>query len=367
MVFVDIFGDVPDPRDFTVQHKLPEILFVALVAVLCGATHCTEMALFAEGRLALLRQFIPLENGAPSHDTFSRVLAALDPTAFNQAFMNFMAVFGEQARIDVPKGQVAVDGKSLRRAYAKGQAHMPPLVVTAFSCETFMSMAQTVAQEGGEAQAAIAALKLLSLKGCTVTADALHCHRRMTETIREGGGDYVMAIKGNQSKLAREAEAALDKAAASGRTRFHQTEGEAHGRHEAYRAFVVPFTQTPGKTALIDLRAIGCVESWRTVDGQTTHTLRRYALSRKMAPADLLETVRRHWTIENNLHWQLDVLMREDDLRSRKNNAPANQAILRRLALNVLRADTREIPLSHKRLKARWADQDFLSLLTHMR
>src|SRR5262249_6697376 len=139
MLFMDVFKEVPDPRDFTAQHPLPEILFVALAAVLCGATHCTEMVLFGRNRLQLLRQFIPLELGIPSHDTFSRVLAALDPVAFNAAFMRFMAAFGEQARIDLPKGQVAIDGKSLKRAYAKGCAHMPPLIATVFGCETFMS------------------------------------------------------------------------------------------------------------------------------------------------------------------------------------------------------------------------------------
>lgn len=367
MVFLDVFGEVPDPRDFTAQHPLPEVLFVAFAAVLCGATHCTEMALFAKSRLDLLRQFIPLERGAPSHDTFSRVLAAVDPVALNDAFMRFMAAFGERARIDVPKGQVAIDGKSLRRAYAKGCSHMPPLVVTVFGCDTFMSLAQTVAQEGGEVQAAIAALKLLSLKGLTVTADALHCHRRMTKTVRDGGGHYVIAIKGNQSKLVNEANAALDKAAASKATKFHQTQEDAHGRHEVRRAFVVPFAQTPGKNALVDLCAVGRVESWRTVEGKTTHKVRCYALSRKMPAQELLATVRRHWSIENDLHWQLDVLLGEDQIRGRKNNTAANHAILRRLTLNVLRADPENIPLSHKRLKARWADQDLLSLFTHMR
>lgn len=367
MVFLDVFGEVPDPRDLTAQHPLPEILFVALAAVLCGATHCTEMELFAKNRLDLLRQFIPLECGAPSHDTFSRVLAALDPVALNDAFMRFMAAFGAQARIDAPTGQLAIDGKSLRRAYAKGRSHMPPLVVTAFGCDTFMSLAQTVAQEGGEVQAAIAALELLSLKGLTVTADALHCHRRMTKTVREGGGHYVIAIKGNQSKLATEANATLDKAAASKATKFHQTEEQAHGRHEVRRAFVIPFAQTPGKNALLDLCAIARVESWRTVEGKTTHKVRCYALSRKMPAHELLATVRRHWSIENDLHWQLDVLLGEDNIRGRKNNTAANHAILRRLALNVLRADPEKIPLSHKRLKARWADQDLLRLFTHMR
>lgn len=367
MVFLDVLGEVPDPRDYTAQHPLPEILFVAFAAVLCGATHCTEMALFAKSRLELLRQFIPLKNGAPSHDTFCRVLAALDPAAFNEAFMRFMAAFGETARIDAPKGHVSIDGKSLRRAYAKGASHMPPLVVTVFASQTFMSLAQTVAQAGGEVEAAIKALELLSLKGLTVTADALHCHKRMTQTIRDRGGHYVIAIKGNQSKLAKEANAALDAAAARKTTKFHQTEETGHGRHEVRRAFVVPFTQSPGKNALVDLRAVARVESWRTVEGKTTHKVRCYALSRKIIAEELLATVRRHWSIENNLHWQLDILLGEDLLRTRKNNAPANQAILRRLALNVLRADPENIPLSHKRLKARWADQDLLNLFTHVR
>jgi predicted transposase YbfD/YdcC len=367
MVFLDVFGEVPDPRDFTAQHPLTEILFIALAAVLCGATHCTEMALFARNRLDLLRQFIPLEHGAPSHDTFTRVLGGLDPSAFNSAFMRFMTAFGQQARIDLAKGQVAIDGKSLRRAYGKGQAHMPPLVVSVYGCETFMSLAQTAAAKGGEAEAAIAALKLLSLKGLTVTGDALHCHRRMTKTIRDGGGDYVLAIKGNQSKLAREANAALDLAAANIKTRFHHSAENAHGRHERRRAFVIAFSQTPGKNALVDLSAIGRIESWRSVDGKTTHKLRAFALSRKISAEKLLTTVRRHWSIENNLHWQLDVLLGEDQIRSRKNNAPAIHAMLGRLAVNVLQADPQDIPLSHKRLKARWSDQDFLSLLTHMR
>ena len=367
MEFLTVFQEVPDPRDFTAQHPLPELLFIALAAVLCGATHCTEMVLFGRARIELLRQFIPLKHGIPSHDTLSRVLAGLDPVALNGAFMKFMAAFGQQARLDVRPGQIAIDGKSLRRAYAKGQSHMPPLVVTAFACDSFISLAQTVAKAGGEAEAAITALKLLSLKGRTVTADALHCHRRMTKAIREDGGHYVITLKANQSSLCKQANAALDAAAAQPGTRFHQIEQQAHGRTERRRAFVIPFTQTPGKTALIGLTAVGRIESWRTIEGKTTNTVRCYVLSRKMTPQDLLATVRQHWAIENHLHWQLDVLLAEDQNRSRKNNAPVNLATIRRLALNILRADPQNIPLSHKRLKARWSDNDFLNLITNMR
>lgn len=367
MVFLEVFAEVPDERDLTVRHPLPEILFVALAAVLCGASNCTEMALFARARLDLLRQFIPLRHGPPSHDTFSRVLAALDPEAFNQAFMRFMAAFGRQAGIDRPRGQLAVDGKSLRRAYQKGCAHMPPLVVSVFDCDTFMSLAQRIAGEGGETEAAIAALKLLSLKGCTVTADALHCHRRMTAAIRERGGDYVIAIKGNQSKLAREAKAALDKAADDPATRFATSEETAHGRNDRRRACVIPFVQSPGKNALVGLKAVARIETWRSLDGKTTHQVRCYALSRRIAADRLLTIVRNHWAIENQLHWQLDVLLAEDSDRNRKNNAPVILAVLRRLALNILRQDNQDIPLSHKRLKARWNDDDLISLVTHMR
>ena len=366
MFIIDVLDEISDPRRFNAVHDLTDVLFVALAAMLCGAVHCTDMAMFAEARLELLRQFVPLKEGAPSHDTFSRVLRALDPQAFDTAFARFMAAFGQQARHDT-HGHLAVDGKSLRRAYDKGRAHMPPLVVTVLACESFMSLAQSVAEAGGEAQAAIEALNLLSLKGCIVTADALHCHRRMTQAIVSRGGDYVLAVKGNQSKLAREAAAALDRAQARPRTPVFETEDTAHGRHEVRRALVTPFVQTPGKAALDGLKAVARIETWRTVGERTTHAVRTYALSRKMTPKDVLRTVRQHWAIENQLHWQLDVLMAEDQTRNRKDNGPANLALLRRLALNILRAEPSSIPLRQKGLKARWNDNALLQTMTYMR
>lgn len=379
MTFIEVFSEVPDPRDYTAQHALVDVLFVALAAVLCGATHCSEMALFAKTRLALLRQFVPLKRGAPSHDTFSRIFNALDPEAFNAALMRFMTAFGEAARQNASPGHaspghVAIDGKSLRRAYEKGAACMPPLVVTAFACDTLMSLAQTVAAAGGEAEAAIKAVELLSLKGAVVTADALHCHRRMSEAIRQSGGHYVITLKGNQSKLAKAAGAALDaalEAAGAGRRiRIHESLDEAHGRREVRRACVIPFSAPPSRKgkALVGLKAVARIETLRTVDGgETIRTARCFVLSRIMPPETLLSLARRHWAIENQLHWQLDVLFREDETRTRKKNAAANLAVLRRLALNILRSDTEDIPLSHKRLKARWDDHNLLHLMTHMR
>jgi predicted transposase YbfD/YdcC len=362
MLILDVLDDLPDPRGYNAVHDLTDVLFVALAAMLCGATHCTQMAWFAETRLALLRQFVPLRGGAPSHDTFSRVFRALDPEAFGRTFARLMSAFGAQARQDVAR-QVAIDGKSLRGAYEKGRAHMPAMVVTAFDCETFLSLSQDVASAGGEAEAAIRAVEILSLKGALVSGDALHCHRRMSQAVRSRGGHYLLAIKGNQSKLAREADAALDAAAGRPRTAIAET----HDRGELRRCFVTRFRQSPGPNALEGLAAVARVERWRTVGTKTQHTIHAYALSKPMSPAEVLKAVRNHWRIENNLHWQLDVLLNEDESRSRKNAAPANLAVLRRLTLNVLRADPRNIPMSHKRLQASWSPEDFLRAIIHMR
>lgn len=367
MLFEDCFAEVPDPRDFTARHALTDVLFVALVAVLCGANHCTEMAFFAARRLDLLRQFVPLEHGAPSHDTFTRVFRLLDPEAFEAGFQKFMAAFGAQARIEASPGHIAVDGKSQRRAYDKGLAHMPPLMVTVFECETFMSLSQVIAEEGGEAAAAIKALNLLSIKGCLVTADALHCHRRFTQAVRDGGAHYAIPIKGNQSRLSAQAKAALDKAAQRPNLAIHETEDHAHDRHEVRRCFITTFKPPPGKNALVDLKYLARVEAWRTLNGKTTYKARDYALSRRIPQDEMLKLSRDHWIIENDLHWQLDVVMREDQARNRKDNGPANLGVIKRLALNVYRADPRNIPISHKRLDAGWSEQNFLKALTHMR
>lgn len=368
MLILDVLDDIPDPRGYNAVHDLTDVLFVALAAMLCGATHCTEMAWFAQTRLELLRQFVPLRSGAPSHDTFSRVFRALDPDALNRAFSRLMSAFGAQARQDVAR-QVAIDGKSLRRAYEKGRSYMPALVVTAFDCETFLSLSQEVAVAGGggEAEAAIRAVEILSLKGALVSGDALHCHRRMAQAVRARDGHYLLAIKGNQSKLASEAKAALDSAASKPRTPIAETHDVAHDRDEVRRCFVTRFRQSPGPNALEDLTAVARVERWRTVGDKTEHTVHAYALSKLMAPADVLRAVRNHWRIENNLHWQLDVLMNEDANRSRKDAVPATTAALRRLSLNILKADPRKIPMSHKRLQASWGQDDFLRALIHMR
>jgi hypothetical protein len=194
---VSIFREVRDPRQPNARHDLGELLFVSLAAMLCGAKTCVEMAEFAGDRLDELRQIVDLRHGAPSHDTFSRVFRLLDPRELGKAFEACLAAVRESLRLPAPSGVVALDGKSLRRAYEKGGAHMPALMVGVFETQTRLAIAQSRAIGGAEIAAGLELLKGLSLKGCTVTADALHCTRATATAIREAKAHYALTLKQN--------------------------------------------------------------------------------------------------------------------------------------------------------------------------
>lgn len=363
--FEVIFSELPDPRDCTAQHDLTEMLFIALTATLCGAQSCVEMTEFGLAKEPLLRQFLTLEHGIPSHDTFSRVFRLLDPEAFAAAFGRFMQAFGDAARIGAPAGVVALDGKSLKRAYEKGRACMPRMMVSAWGAQTRMVLAQTAAPNGNEVDGALALLKLLRLEGCVVTADALHCHRTMAGAIREAKADYALKLKANQPALLADAEAAL--AAAGERAKQAETNDTAHGRIERRTAVVAAAPQLARKHRFPGLAAVARIEAWRTLDGQTSHRAYHVLLSKRLAPDKVLAVVREHWSIENGLHWPLDVVFQEDLCRTRKDNAPRNLATLRHLSLNVLRANPKKSSLNLKRRRAGWDDAFLLELLTHVR
>jgi len=208
--FEVIFADLPDPRDVNSWHELPEMMFIALAAMLCGAQSCIDMQDFGEAKEALLRQFLTLKHGVPSHDTFIRVFRALDPAALEACFARFVTTFGSALGQVAPGSVVAIDGKSLRRAYEQGRAHVPPLMVSAFVAGTRITLAQTLAPNGNEIAGALRLFELISLKGCIVTADALHCHRGMAAAVLDAKADYVLTLKGNQSGLASDAAAIIE-------------------------------------------------------------------------------------------------------------------------------------------------------------
>lgn len=360
-----VFADLPDPRDENSWHDLSEMLFISLAAMLCGAQSFVDIAEFGEAKEPLLRRFLKLEHGVPSHDTFSRVFRMLDPQAFETCFLRFVAAFSAALGRPAAGAVVAIDGKSLRGAYDTGQAHMPKLMVSAFAAETRMTLAQTIAPDGNEVAGALRLLEVLSLKGCIVTADALHCHRRMAEAVRAAKADYVLAVKGNQSALACDAAKLLD--ALGPDHPFAETTDQAHDRTERRKAVVVAAPALAAKHGFPGLLAIGRIEAWRTANGLTKTQTRCFALSKRLTPAKLLSTVREHWSIENGQHWPLDVVFDEDLARNRKDNSPRNLAVLRRMTLNILRAHPDKSSLAVKRKKAGWNDDFLISLWTQMR
>lgn len=362
--FGEIFADLPDPRAKNALHDLRELLFIALLATLCGATSCSDMALFARMKAYLLTPILQLKHGLPSHDTFSRVFRMIDPQAFERSFRAFMKAFAAAANIKQPGGVVALDGKALRRGYERGKSHMPPVMVTAWAAQTRMALANVLAPQNNEAAGAMQLVAFLQLKGCVVTADALHCHRAMARAIVERGGDYVLAVKANQPALLRDAKAAISAARCKGKKPANTTDA-GHGRKEKRSAMVAPAQAMAEKHGFPGIKAVARIVSKRGADKPVE---RYFLMSQSYSRQDVLRIVREHWGIENRLHWPLDVTLDEDLARNRKDNAPANLAVLRRLALNVARAhpDTKT-SLRGKLKRAGWNDNFLLELLAHMR
>jgi predicted transposase YbfD/YdcC len=362
---ISILREVHDPRDMNARHDLASILFLALAATLCGAKSCVEMAEFADGNVEELSAMVPLPHGAPSHDTFSRVFRLLDPAELARAFAAFMAALREELGLGPAQGVVAVDAKSLRRGYDKGLAHMAPLMVSVWDTQTRLAIAQGRAPGNGEVKATLALIKGLVLKGCTVTADALHGHAEMARAVRARKAHYCLGLKGNRGPLHAAVEAAFAKAGE--RVPFHETAESRHGRQERRRASVLPAKALAAAHAFPGLVAVGRIEASRTCgDGPTTQATRYLVLSRRFSPRKLLDTVRAHWSIENHLHWTLDVVFDEDDARSRKNYAPENLAVIRRLALNILNAHPDKRSTASKMRQAKWKQAYFLSLFAHL-
>lgn len=361
--FYEIFGDLPDPRADNSRHDLVEILFIAFLASLCGARDCSAMALFGRMKEELLRSILTLKHGIPSHDTFSAVFRMLDPKAFEAAFRSFTQAFGRAAKLGPIKGVVAVDGKRLRRAYEAGQSHMPKLMVSLWGAQTRMALANMLAEDNDEGAAALKLIELVALKGCIVTADALHCRPQMARAIVAKGADYVLAVKENQPQLLGDAKAAL--ALIPQRTEPARSQDARHGRQERRSALVTSVRTMAEKHDFPGLKAVARITSQRGTDKPIE---RYFLLSRQYKADEVLRIVRAHWGIENSLHWTLDVVLDEDLARNRKDYGPQNLAVLRRMALNVARAhpDTKT-SLSQKLMSAGW-DQSFLfDLIRHMR
>ena len=372
--FEKAFDALPDPRTGNAtRHDLLEILTIALTATVCGAESCSDFADFAVDREDLFREFLRLENGVPSHDTFSRVFRLLDPAAFSACFGRFLEELGTAGQ-----GVIAIDGKTLRRSFDDAARANPLAVVTAFASASRLVVGQHSyrgAEGDSEILAARALLECLDLKGHLVTADAIHCQEETARTIRARGGDYLLRLKGNHPALhAMVEEYFTDPALLAGLESDHTTDAD-HGRIETRKAWVChdlswlrgPKSACTEPVLLPDMACLGMIEATVEHRGKTTVTRHYHIASRALIARNYLEAARAHWSVENGLHWILDVVFDEDRARNRKENGPENLATLRKLALNILNRARPGISVRRKRKRSGWSNDFARSIIGQMR
>lgn len=356
---VEHFGALEDPRvEHLTDHKLLDIITIALCAIISGAETWKDIALFGNERLEWLRQFMALENGIPSDDTFGRVFARLEPGQFQACFMSWV-----KAVFEVTKGQViAVDGKSARHSYDKANGKEAVHLVSAWATDNHLVLGQrAVAEKSNEITAIPELLRLLDVSGCIVTIDAMGCQTAIAEQIIAQQADYVLAVKGNQANLYEDTALFFHLAQQNDFQKvtytYDRTVNKEHGRIEVRQCWAVSgedslhFLRDANRWR--SLRTLVMVTSQRQVNGQTSSETRYYITSLPNDATRILHAVRSHWGIENALHWVLDVVMGEDSTRIRKDHAPENMAALKRFALSLLKQEkTLKRGVQGKRLKA---------------
>ena len=333
--FTACFAELEDPREDNARHDLHEILMIALCAVLCGAEDCSDMALFGRAKQAFLHQFLRLRHGIPSHDTFSRVFRLLDPAQFHACFLRFMEEFAASAQ-----GVIAIDGKTLRRSFDRAAQNSPLHLVSAWAVGCRLLLGQVATEEkSNEITAVPKLLEMISLKGAIVTADALNCQRTIAAKVVEKGGDYVLALKGNQATLFEDVRLYLDDPAHAPALSASEpiVDGD-HGRIETRQAYVCANIDWLHDHAWPGLAALGKVTRRREINGTVSQETAYYLLSTSLSAVRFGEVIRAHWGIENSLHWVLDTAFDEDRARTRKDHGAENLAVIRKLALNVLRS-----------------------------
>ena len=366
-----VLSEVPDPRGPNVRHKLSEVLTLALFAVLCGADGWVAVVTYAVAKEAWLRTFLELPGGIPSHDTFGRVFARLDPVAFEACFLRWVA-----ALVELSGGKlVAIDGKTLRGSLEgawdqAGMAHM----VSAFVQANHLILGQVkTAGKGQEIAGIEQLLGLLDLAGAVVTIDALGCQRHIAKLIQEAQADYLLHVKANQGTLYAKVQSLLTQAVggklpAGVSTDTCQSVTRGHGRIET-RTVTVLWGGDLGPTLTArwpGLKSLALVERTREVGGKVSHERHHYisTLDGRHSARQFLDYARGHWSIENNGHWQLDVSFREDARRIHKDHGPENFSRLCRIGLNLLKSEkTHKAGIAIRRQACGWDNQYLLKVV----
>jgi predicted transposase YbfD/YdcC len=347
------FARLPDPRvRGRTRHLLLDIVVLAICGVIANCDDWPDIALFARKRQAWFRRFLRLPNGVPSHDTFERVFACLDPAAFERCCIAWLRAVAGLLGV----GHIAIDGKTL--AGSAGSTLGPLHLVSAWATQAHLTLGQ-VAVDGksNEITAIPRLLELLDLHGALVTIDAMGCQKEIAQAIVDGGGDYVLAVKGNQGHLLADIQAtverALDGDLPGDVVETYTSTACAHGRQEERSYVVVHHTEAiRDRAAWPGLTSVGMCYSERAVAGKTTMEVRYFIGSRRMKVRKYARALRDHWRIENNQHWQLDISFREDASRIQQRHAAENFALLRRMALGLLRHNPSKQSIARKRKEA---------------
>jgi len=339
--FQDHFQDLNDPRvERTRKHPRINIVFMAVCGVLSGANSFASIHEFALDRKTWFARYLDLTNGIPSEDTFGRVLARLNPAEFEKCLLSWIQAVQE---VTTPR-LIPIDGKALRGSYNRRDGRAAIHMVSAGSAENQLSLGQVVVHEkSNEITAIPELLRLLEISGALVTIEAMGCQKEIAAQIRQGDGDYVLAVKQNQPTLYDQVNRAIEEAVEGDAKDLdeHQIIETGHGRQEprTYAVVAAPETVDP-EGQWQDLSAVGMAISERVDSrGRQSIETRYYIMSRHLSAQEFANAVRGHWSIENNLHWQLDVSFREDECRVYRDHAPANLSVIRRFALGLLKRD----------------------------
>jgi len=363
------FEDLPDPRRQTNNklHLLLDIVVIALSAVIAGCESAVEFAEFGRQKEDWFRKFLPLPNGIPAHDTFSRVFALLDPRKFHECLVRWVNALHE-----VTQGQVVnIDGKTVRRSFDRA-AGIPALhIVSAWAAENHTVLGQVAVEDkGNEIRAIPKLLEILDLSGAIVTIDAMGCQKEVAAQLRDRGADYVLAVKENQPHLYEDLQGhflqVVDGPDRLPGRQCHHTEETNRGRREERFYYATPVPEGPrDRDQWRDLNGVGWVIAFTTREGKGCSEVRGYISSLRPDAKNLARAVRGHWGIENGQHWVLDVVFNEDHSRARLDNAAENLALLRRLALNLIKKEETAMPsLRVKRRAAGWNEDLLAQILT---
>jgi predicted transposase YbfD/YdcC len=330
-------------RDFRqpgkVQHELIDVLFLAITAVISGCEGWEEIEDFGNDKLNWLRQYLPFEEGIPSDDTISRLFQIIEPKEFQKSFAKWMKSCCEMTHGDI----IAIDGKTLKGSFKKKNRSDSIHMVSAFASANSVVLGQVkTSEKSNEITAIPKLLDLLDIRGCLITIDAMGCQTKIAKKIVDKGGDYLLPVKGNQERL----QKALNNLFSISRleakeTETYTTSEKGHGREETRHCMVADASEM-GDLAFewTGLKKLGYVVSFRTEKGEkTTTAFKFYISSAELDAKSLLTAAREHWSVENNLHWQLDISMNEDACRIRQKNSTENLATVRHVALNLLKTD----------------------------